>query len=63
MDVQVGPIGPTDRADIADTTDEHYNLSWWFLFFELKGAEGSARWWVSGVCVLKTFLYTVGKIM
>ena len=57
LDVQVGSIGPTDRADIVDTTEEYYNLSLWFLFFGLKGAEGGARWCVSGVCVLKSCYY------
>ena len=59
MDVQVGLIGPTDRADIVETSEEYHNLSVWFLFFRFKGSEGGARWWVSGVCVLKTLLHVV----
>ena len=37
-------LGAIDRADIADRMKEYYNLSLWFLFGWLKGAEGGA-WW------------------
>ena len=40
-----------------DTTEEYYNSSLLFLFFGPKGAEGGARWCVSGVCVLKSCYY------